>query len=368
MSKKFKKTLILIIFLSLISFFGYENQEFVQDIIEIIETRDLDNIHIISQTQISMNLQETLTKDIQIEFCPSIGCFNLLNDAFLNANHEIKCAFYELDEYNLTKTLLEKSKTINISLVIDNKYLGEDNLQPLFDTSISIFSDEKRGTRYNNYMHDKFCIIDDKTIITGSTNPTINGFYKNNNNLLKINSVYLATNYENEFNTMTTNIFGSNKKSTLEYNNLTLNYQNKTYKISSYMCPQDNCDKIILNYLNKAEQEIQFATFALTHDEIANKLIEKSSTINITGLVESRNWNLKGSDLTKLNNSIKIYKDTNKNNMHHKFWIIDNKYIITGSMNPSASGAKYNDENILVIENFEVNQLFRDEFNNLISN
>lgn len=372
-NKKIKNLTKLIIFLIII-FFGYNNQEIILDtgnkILNYQDYISTNNNQNKTQQNIETiyNLNQSLNSDITPVFCPSQGCFNIYNQAFLDAKEEIKCAFYELDEENLTNTLLSKSKStnINISLIVDNNYLEEKNLQKLFNTSIKIYSDIDRQTRYNNYMHNKFCIIDNNILILGSANPTLNGFYKNNNNILKIESSYLAKNFENEFDTMSNNIFGTNKKSSLAYNNLTLNYQNETYLISSYMCPQDNCDKIILEYLDKSEQEILFASFTLTHDEISSKLIEKSNNkINVEGLIEARNWNLKGSDTTLMNNSFPIIKDTNKNNMHHKFFVIDNKYVITGSMNPTNAGANYNDEFILVIENPKIAKLYKQEYQKL---
>jgi phosphatidylserine/phosphatidylglycerophosphate/cardiolipin synthase-like enzyme len=35
--------------------------------------------------------------------------------------------------------------------------------------------------------------------------------------------------------------------------------------------------------------------------------------------------------------------------MHHKFFVVDELYLITGSMNPSASGTNGNDENLIII-------------------
>ena len=56
--------------------------------------------------------------------------------------------------------------------------------------------------------HNKFCVIDDRIITTGSMNPTDNGADKNNNNLLVIYSKYLSLNYEDEFKELWNGSFG----------------------------------------------------------------------------------------------------------------------------------------------------------------
>lgn len=370
--KKVKRWINFVIFL-IILFFGYQNQEEIKQI--SYKILDYNNYlssenNVLNKTKINIqyNLEESLNSDLEVVFCPSNRCFNIYNDIFLNAKNEIKCAFYELDEENLTQTLLEKSKNINISLIIDNDYLKEKNLHKLFNTSIKIYSDINRGTFYNNYMHNKFCVIDNQILVMGSANPTINGFYKNNNNILKINSKFLAQNYENEFDQMSELVFGENKKSYLAYNNVSLYYENQSYIISTYMCPQDECQQVILDYLNKSLNEIIFALFTITDDKISNRLIRKfNEGINVSGIIESRNWNLKGSDAYELNQTFSLYKDRNKNNMHHKFFVIDERYVITGSMNPTSAGTNYNDENIIVIDSNKIAKLFKEEYLNLIN-
>jgi len=51
--------------------------------------------------------------------------------------------------------------------------------------------------------------------------------------------------------------------------------------------------------------------------------------------------------------------------MHHKVFIIDGKTVITGSMNPTGSGNKRNDENMLIIHNEKVVNKFLEEFEDL---
>jgi len=152
---------------------------------------------------------EVLNEDIQIIFCPGNRCFEVYKNTINLAQNEIVCAFYEFDFLNLSNVLKEKSNNgIKVSIITDNEYLKEIGITNLNNTNIEIFSDIDRGTRYDNYMHHKFCVIDSKILILGSANPTNNDFLKNNNNILKINSKYLAENYRAEFYEMKSSSFG----------------------------------------------------------------------------------------------------------------------------------------------------------------
>jgi len=365
--KKTRKILKILTIIILI-FLGYANQETIieksQEILNPENHLSKTNDFKLENQEIIYNLEENLTNDLEIVFCPSQNCFDIYNTTISNAKEEIKCAFYELDEMNLAKTILKKAnENINVSLIIDDKYLDEKPLQILYNTSINIFSDAQRETKYNNYMHDKFCVIDNQILITGSTNPTENGFFKNNNNILKIQSKYLSQNYENEFDQMASVKYGSSKKSVLEYNNITFNFENDSYLISSYMCPKDNCANNIINILDKAQTEILFATFSFTHNDIETKLVEKYNTgIKVEGIIENRNANGQSSVFKDVVGEFKIQKDTNPATMHHKFFIVDSKWVITSSMNPSNNGNKYNDENILIIESEKIAKMYEQEY------
>jgi len=363
--------LIFILFLFFLSSLNSSNLDSSYKNI-IMKTFDSKNNQIIENkievAKLNNNLNETLSKDLKVVFCPGKDCFNIYNETLNDAKEEIVCAFYEFDFNNLSNVLKEKSKMgVNVSIITDNDYLNESGIINLKKTKVDIFSDIDRGTRYDNYMHDKFCVIDNKILITGSANPTNNDYLKNNNNIIKIDSKYLAENYRNEFFEMRSGSFGNNKHSTLTYNNITLKYENKSYLISSYMCPQDNCEQRVLEILNKSKKSIDMAAFSFTNENIENMLMEKSKLgVKVRGVVEKRNWNTQGSNTNNLSKQFFLINDTNKYTMHHKFFIVDNNWVITGSMNPTGAGVNYNDENILIIESADIAKLYQIEFEKLI--
>jgi phosphatidylserine/phosphatidylglycerophosphate/cardiolipin synthase-like enzyme len=306
---------------------------------------------------------------MDVNFCPKDDCFSFFINGFKYGKNSIYCAFYDLDLINLTEEIININNSgVDFQIIVDDNYLDEKPIKILKNNGIKVYSDLNRKTRYNNYMHNKFCVIDQEYVITGSANPTERGFYKNNNNLIFLESNFLAKNYYNEFNQMRSGIFGYNKENSLEFNNISLNYNGDIYFVENYFCPQNNCEEKILNKLNLARDSIFFASFVLTSDNIENTLINLSKKgLNVEGVVEKRNSNSKSSEISKLNQSFRVYFDKNSYTMHHKFFIIDKEWVIFGSMNPSKSGNLYNDENILIIKNKNLANKFYQEYLDLLS-
>ena len=284
-----------------------------------------------------------------VYFCPREDCVQPLVDLLDSAEESIHCAVYELDLEPLQQKLVEKSQEIEVQVVTDDHYLKEFN-HPF------VKIDGKNGL-----MHNKFCVIDNLKIYTGSMNPTNNCAFKNNNNLLVIESKVLAQNYEAEFQEMWKGIF---KKGDKVLNPLVLLQTSPdTIKIKNYFCPEDQCESRIKEELYLANKSIYFLTFSFTSDSIANVLLNKNTRegVEVRGVMEAGGSN--GEMLTLLNKTgFEAVKDANKYKMHHKVFIIDEKIVITGSMNPTGNGNRGNDENILIIESEEIAKRFKEEF------
>lgn len=310
-----------------------------------------------------------LDEDLDVVFCSVDGCFDLFYDAFLDAKSEIKCAFYEFDLINLSEVLIEKANAgIEVFVLVDDNYLDEEGVLTMDGSGVFLFSDSQREGKYNNYMHDKFCVIDDGLVLVGSANPTERGLFFNDNNVLRFLSSDFAKSFGEEFDRMVFGgDFGASKEADFGDKIFEMVFGNESYLVSSYFCPQDDCGGRLVDVLESAKDEILFASFALTLDEVEDLLVAKSlEGVDVRGVVEKRNLNLKGSRVIDLNESFPIILDRNKYTMHHKFFVVDGKVVVTGSMNPTASGVRYNDESLIVIENERIAGQFRDEFFRLV--
>ncbi len=286
-------------------------------------------------------------KDVpKVFFCPVDDCEGELFKAINSAKESVHCAFYDLDLERIIDLMGEKNRSIEVKLVVDDANF--ENVKHL--------KFAKKDPSYG-LMHNKFCIIDGKVILTGSFNPTENGAYKNNNNLVIIESFYLAKNYEDEFNELWNSEF--RKGDNVIYPEFYLNNQ----KIENYFCPEDNCAYHVAEEIKKAENNIYFMAFSFTNNRIATAIILKHyQGLDIKGVFEARQVS-KYSKFSLLEyQGINVKKDSNKANMHHKVFIIDNRTVITGSFNPTEGADTRNDENLLIMHDKTIASLFLQEF------
>lgn len=254
-------------------------------------------------------------------FCRSDSCLNeLLN--LINNSQEAECALYNADE-----SVLQLLQQKNFAAIVDR------NAKTYGTTAI------KRNS--TALMHNKFCVFDKRIVWTGSFNPTKREAL---NDVMIINSTLLAKNYIEEFNELKGN---SSRKTAIKA--IMLN----TTLVESYFCPEDNCIEALQEKLAEANSSIYFATYSFTHPKIANELIIKNSEwVEVKGIIENSGEN---SQLTALQlNNVSAAKDASKKLMHHKFFVIDESVVITGSFNPTRNADTRNDENMLVIHNREV--------------
>ena len=74
----------------------------------------------------------------------------------------------------------------------------------------------------------------------------------------------------------------------------------------------------------------------------------------------------KGSDIFRFKHKgIPVKIDSDKSLMHHKFAVVDDKKVVTGSLNWTRSGSEINNENIVITDNYRIVTAFNDEFRRL---
>ncbi len=278
--------------------------------------------------------------DVAVYFCPQDNCEQRFVQFINLAEESIHCALFDVGLESVQNALL---KDIDVKVVTDDRYLEK-------------FDHDFVRTDTWGLMHNKFCIVDNEKVFTGSMNPTSNGAHKNNNNILFITSPTLAQNYEDEFQEMWGGTF---KKGESVRNPIV---QVGDTIIKNYFCPEDNCAERVKEELRKAEHSIHFMTFSFTHEGIANTLLLKQQEgVVVRGVMEARQVS-QYSKFDVLSNYMDVVKDSNKQNMHHKVFIVDEKCVITGSMNPSKGGDERNDENVLIVCNEEIARKYVEEF------
>jgi phosphatidylserine/phosphatidylglycerophosphate/cardiolipin synthase-like enzyme len=286
----------------------------------------------------------------------------ILAEAIDSAQERVDIAAYDFDLLLVAEALVNaQERGLDIRLVTDSDYVDEAGTALVQQAGIPVVGDER-----DPLMHDKFVVIDERWVWTGSWNLTENGTYRNNNNAVRIDSPALAQNYSVEFEEMFADRqFGPRSPAETPHVEVEIGET----LVETYFSPEDDAQDRIVELLEGAENNIRFLAFVFTDNEMTQVLSQQHEAgVTVQGIVESRNVNDPGSDVDILQMvGIDVRLDGNPYNMHHKVMIIDDAIVITGSYNFSRSAADYNDENVLILHSPEIAAHYLDEFERLYS-
>lgn len=299
--------------------------------------------------------------------CNSEVCKQLVS-LINNANNTIDIAIYGYSEIPAITQALKnaKNKGIRIRFVYDSNFDSsrdyyKDN-KIIIDLADSHKSDKTESkTQSNMLMHNKFVVFDNKTVYTGSMNfsPTGTSAY-DVNNVVIINSKNIAELYTKEFEQMLDGKFHTKKESVTQNNRFLLGNS----EIEVYFSPKDKSSIRIVQLIKEAKTYIYIPTFLITHANIANELINaKNRGVDVRIIIDANSTGTRNSKHGLLRRSGILLKTENyAGKLHAKTMIIDDKYLITGSMNFSNSGENKNDENLLIIKNSKIAKAHKNFF------
>lgn len=279
------------------------------------------------------------------------------------AEKSILIASFETDMIDIADALIRAHKRgVDVRWITDDEFGIESDEKPghgqfavMEKAGIEIIDDQRSGL-----MHNKFWIFDSQTVWTGSTNVTISGMFEQDNNVIVIESAELAAIYEKQFEEMWAGEFGARSPSDVEGQKLNVNGT----PIEVLFSPEDKPIEHIVPYIQNARRNIRFLAFSYTHPDLGNAMVERMENgVTIHGVFEKV-----GSD-TEYSEMLLLYcaggnmrQDTNFAFLHHKVIIVDNRYVITGSLNFSDSANTKNNENVIIIDNREIASLYLQEF------
>lgn len=279
--------------------------------------------------------------------CDTQVCHEVLNQ-INKSNSSIDIALYGWDDNPVIYNALVRAKArgVKIRIVYDT---SSNSYYPKLSNFVKI-ANEKSTDSPKILMHNKFMIFDNSSIITGSMNFAKTGFSGFNSNcIFFINSKEIANMYEKEFNQMLQGKF-HNSKSQISHTTVVLG----DTKVTPLFSPKD---KIITNnvlpLIQNAKKYVYIPTFIITHDELANELINaKKRGVDVKLIIDATNVYSRKSKIKELRSAgVPVKVENYAGKMHSKSIIIDDEYIVAGSMNFSNSGENKNDENVLIIEN-----------------
>jgi phosphatidylserine/phosphatidylglycerophosphate/cardiolipin synthase-like enzyme len=274
------------------------------------------------------------------------------------AHFTVDVAIYSLNLWSIRDAVIRAHKRgVNVRMVMESDNMDVKEVTDLKDAGIVI-----HGDRHEGLMHNKFMVIDHSEVWTGSLNYTAGSAYKDNNNLVFIQSIPVAEDYTREFNEMfEQNLFGTDVGFATPFPRLTI----EGTPLEIYFSPDDGVEKRILQLVGGATESLYFLMYSFTADDIGATVIERSKAgVKVSGVMDAGQIKTsQGSEYDRfLQAGLDVRKDGINGLMHDKVMIIDRKIVITGSYNFTHSAETTNDENVLIIFSPDVAAQYLQEF------
>ena len=219
---------------------------------------------------------------------------------------------------------------------------------------------EVRDDARTALMHNKFWIFDGGTVWTGSTNITVNGIFRNNNNVIVIRSPEVGAIYEREFTEMWEGEFGPRSPSTADQQAATIDGT----PVRVLFAAEDKVVEQLLPLIEGARRSIRIMAFSFTHDALGAAVLARAARgVDVQAIFERRGSDTEYSEMGNLYCAgVPVRTDGNPRTFHHKVFVLDRTTVITGSFNFSDSADESNDENVVVITDREVAADYLGEF------
>ena len=283
--------------------------------------------------------------------------------------------------------------------------LQGDAVALLLQAGIPLIDDTEDGSSGSGLMHHKFMVIDQRQVITGSANFTSSGIHGdfgkastrgNVNHILRIDSPELAALFRAEFHTMWGDGPGGEQNSRFGLQKRSSRLQSVQVgntRVDVLFAPhpkrsQEHGLQLLAEQLASAKRSIDMALFVFSAQQLANVLREQvkqgsdvrlvadpgfasrsfSEVLDLLGVtLPDHNCKVETGNqpFDEAHEAVGTPRLARGDKLHHKFAVIDNRRVITGSFNWSPSAAHTNDETLLVIHSPELAQHFTREMDRL---
>jgi phosphatidylserine/phosphatidylglycerophosphate/cardiolipin synthase-like enzyme len=279
------------------------------------------------------------------------------------AKKSIHICSFEMDLEEVADALIAaKRRGLEVVFITDDEYgieADEEDGLNLFTkmeaAGIEIHDDARSGL-----MHDKIWLFDKFVLWTGSCNITVNGVFRNNNDVVVLYSEDAAAIYENEFDEMRAGEFGTTSTSTVDEQVIDI----AGTEVRVFFGAEDDVIDHISPIVQASEKSVRFMAYSFTHDTLGDAVIDRfEQGKDVMGIFEHRGSETEYSELGRMYDlGMQVRQDGNSRTFHFKNFVLDEDTVMTGSFNYSESADKSNDENILLLGNETIAQLYMDEF------
>jgi phosphatidylserine/phosphatidylglycerophosphate/cardiolipin synthase-like enzyme len=282
-----------------------------------------------------------------------------LANAIDQARLSVDAAVYSLNLWSIRDALVHAHKRgVVVRMVMESDNMDSQEVQQIKDAGIPVIGDQHEGL-----MHNKFVVIDRSEVWTGSMNFTVGGAYRDNNNLLCIQSGKVAEDYTTEFEDMFIHhLFGQDTIVNTPYPKLSVD----GIPVEIYFSPDDNPADHIVALIRGAQKSIFFMAYSFTSNDIGDAIVQQAEAgLNVAGVMDDTQvTSNQGTEYDPfIQAGLNVRLDGNQDGlMHHKVIIIDQEIVIAGSYNFTASAEDNNDENVVIIFSPVVAGKFMEEF------
>ncbi len=163
--------------------------------------------------------------------------------AIRRARASVDVAVLQLNLWSVRDALINAHRRgVRVRMVTDSDYFDQQEVQALAEAGIPVVGDRREGL-----MHNKFIVIDQFEVWTGSMNFTVSETYRNNNTLMRIRSTQLAQNYTTEFEEMFLDgQFGPGSPANTPHPNLNIDGSS----IQNCFSPDDGCIPLLTSAIS----------------------------------------------------------------------------------------------------------------------
>jgi phosphatidylserine/phosphatidylglycerophosphate/cardiolipin synthase-like enzyme len=274
------------------------------------------------------------------------------------AREKVYAAFYSLTLPEVADSFLRaKKRGVDVRVVMDDREAASPEAERLrAGDCLAVDSSPA------DFMHDKFMVIDGFLSWTGSYNPTATGSLYDDNNVVVLASREIAQLYEEEFLEMWSGKFGKSSMRPTRFPER----EAGGVLVECRFSPEDDCAGRLIALIREARESVRFAVFAFTLVPVAEELVKKHAEgADVKGVFEKGQESPYCCFRILEECGVPVRWDQNLHYLHHKFFVIDETTVITGSFNPSRHAQAANDENLLIIRHPGVARKFLEEFERL---
>jgi phosphatidylserine/phosphatidylglycerophosphate/cardiolipin synthase-like enzyme len=284
-----------------------------------------------------------------------------LVQAIDNTTLSIDLAMYSISLDNVAAALIRAyDRGVRVRIVMESDNLDRRVPQKLMAAGIAIKGDRREGL-----MHNKFMVLDNSIVWTGSLNYTDTGVYEDNNALIRIDSDEMAADYTSEFEEMyIADVFEAEGST----ETLHPRFGTEDVFMEVYFSPDDHPQEALLEIIRNAQQSINILAFAFTSDLLGEAIRQRAADgVLVHGVMDKvqAEIGLGDESLAFRQAGLDIRFGGQTGLMHHKTIIVDHEIVVVGSYNFTNSAEETNDENLIIIMDPSVADSFMTEFNRI---